>query len=92
MGFLIKRLLIGFNVLETLSRCRRSKGKLKDVGSILGRRPSLLIISVYKWYLTGLFSEIYLAESGINQQVTLKGRGVEVFRGFCPSPLMWEAL
>jgi hypothetical protein len=45
-----------------------------------------------KMYLKGLASEIYLAESGINRQVTLKGRGSEVFRGFCPSPLMQEAL
>jgi hypothetical protein len=43
-------------------------------------------------HVKGLSSEIYFAESGINRQVTLKGRGAEVFRGFCPSPLMWEAL
>ncbi len=40
----------------------------------------------------GLSSEIYSAESGINRQVTLKGRGAEVFRRICPSPLTWEAL
>jgi hypothetical protein len=35
-----------------------------------------------------LSNEIYLAERGMNRQVTLRGRGAEVFRGFCPSPLM----
>jgi hypothetical protein len=30
------------------------------------------------WDLKGLSSEIYLAESGINQLVTLKGGGAEV--------------